>query len=748
MFKFLQILFLSSFPAILWTQNASFMDTLELKTVTISATLATEKMPFTYTNLHAPALRRNDFGQDVPYLLRTTPSLVETSDAGTGIGYTGLRIRGTDASRINVTIDGIPLNDAESQNVYWVDLPDFGSSADQIQIQRGVGTSTNGAGAFGATVNLTTDKTLKNNELRYDGVMGSFNSRKHALNYRSIFSNNKLHINARLSKINSDGYLQRATADLNSWYFAATYLLNRHITLSAKAFGGHEVTYQAWSGVPAQYIQVDSLRRYNLEGTEKSGEPYKNQVDDYQQKHFHWTFAQSQPIDNQSDIILKQSLSFHYTRGKGFYEQYKANQALSAYGLRFILNGADTFFNSDLVRRLWLDNHFGGFIHSVYYKNKQFDFTTGVSSNFYLGKHFGEVIQIMAHPTQKISPYYENNATKTDLSLFFKTNYNFNEQWNGFIDLQGRKVRHHFSGFDKNQRNLTQETNYLFFNPKLGLHYSGEKSKIYGSFAVANREPNRDDLIDAPQNQLPKSEQLLNTEIGYKRLISNGFISANYYNMYYNHQLVLTGQINDVGNAIRINVPKSYRSGIELQAHWKPINSWSMGANASFSSNKALNFTEYRDNWDTWGQDVIAHGTTNLAFSPSTVANVMLGYEGFKNDKQALSFVLQHKYVGKQYVDNTNNENTTLSAYQQTDLKIFYNTHFYKVKNLTLKLLINNILNQKFSSNAWAYRFTSANYDPRPDDATARAEGNNTYHLMGYFPQAGINFLFGLSVAF
>jgi iron complex outermembrane recepter protein len=742
MFKSQKVLVLFCLPTIGLTQNVSLTDTLELKTVTVSATLATEKMPITRTDLHAPALRRNDFGQDVPYLLRTTPSVVETSDAGTGIGYTGLRIRGTDASRINVTIDGIPLNDAESQNVYWVDLPDFGTSVDQIQIQRGVGTSTNGAGAFGATVNLTTDKVLKNRELRYDGAYGSFNSRKHALNYNSGVLNNKFYVNARFSKINSDGYLERSAADLNSWYLAATYFTSR-TTLKIKAFGGHEVTQQAWSGVPAQYINIDSLRRYNIEGTEKVGEPYKNQVDDYQQQHFHLI------LNHQFTDNLKGNVSLHYTHGFGFYEQYKANQKLSNYKLpQPYVVGNDTIIKSDLVRRLWLNNNFYGAIYALTHKTSVSESTLGGGYSVYKGHHFGEVINILKNIQQKTVRFYESEATKTDFNLFFKTNYSFNEDWNGFIDLQGRTVRHDFNGVDKNQRDLAQKTNYLFFNPKIGLYYAKEKTKIYGSFAVANREPSRDDIVDAIKNILPKPEQLLNTEIGYKYLITNGFVSANYYNMFYNNQLVLTGQINDVGNAIRVNVPKSYRNGVELQANWKPTNPLTIGANTSFSINKTLNFTEYRDNWDTWGQDTIAHETTNLAFSPSAVANVMLGYELFKNDKNELSFVLQHKYVGKQYVDNTSSENTTLAAYQQTDLKIFYNTHFYKVKNLTLKLLINNLLNQKFSSNAWAYRFTSANYDPRPDDATARAETNNTYHLMGYFPQAGINFLFGLSIAF
>jgi iron complex outermembrane recepter protein len=742
MSKAQQVFFLCCIPTIGLTQNVSLSDTLELKTVTIAATLATEKMPITRTDVYAPALRRNDFGQDVPYLLRTTPSVVETSDAGTGIGYTGLRIRGTDASRINVTIDGIPLNDAESQNVYWVDLPDFAASTDQIQIQRGVGTSTNGAGAFGATVNLTTDKVLKNRELRYEGTLGSFKSRKQALNYQSGILNNRFYVNARFSKINSDGYLQRSAADLNSWYLTGTYLTPR-TTLRIKAFGGHEVTQQAWSGVPAQYINIDSLNRYNIEGTEKAGEPYQNQVDDYQQQHFHLV------LNHQFTDNLKGNVSLHYTHGFGFYEQYKANQKTSNYKLpQPYIVGNDTVNESDLVRRLWLNNYFYGAIYALTHKTEVAESVLGGGYSIYEGHHFGEVISVLRNINQQPFRFYESAATKTDFNLFFKTNYNLNNRLNAFLDLQGRMVRHDFNGVDKNQRDLTQKTNYLFFNPKIGLYYATEKSKIYGSFAVANREPSRDDIVDALKNLLPKSEQLLNTEIGYKHLINNGFVSINYYNMFYNNQLVLTGQINDVGNAIRVNVPKSYRNGVELQTNWKPTNQLSIGANASFSMNKALNFTEYRDNWDTWGQDTIAHGTTNLAFSPSVVGNLMVGYELFKNANHELSLLVQHKYVGKQYVDNTNNENTTLAAYQQTDLKIFYNTHFYSIKNLTLKLLINNLLNQKYSSNAWAYRFTSANYDPRPYDPTSRAESNNTYHLMGYFPQAGINFMVGLSVAF
>ncbi|MEO0042981.1 MAG: hypothetical protein RL329_2429, partial [Bacteroidota bacterium] len=529
-------------PVLAWTQNGSLLDTLELKTITISATFASEKMPITRTDLHAAALRRQDFGQDIPYLLRTTPSVVETSDAGIGFGYTGLRIRGTDASRINVTIDGIPLNDAESQNVYWVNLPDFAASTDQIQVQRGVGTSTNGAGAFGATINLATDKVLKTKSLRYDGNFGSFNSQKHGLNYHSGILKDKFYFNARFSKINSDGYLQRSASDLKSWYVAGTYFTPR-MTLKIKAFGGHEVTQQAWSGVPAQYINIDSLRRYNIEGTEKTGEPYPNQVDNYRQTHVHLTFAQAEKMDTQGDDMVKQSLSAHYTRGLGFYEQYKANQKVTNYYLPFF-NQTDTFLYSDLIRRLWLDNHFGGFIYSIYYKNEEWDLTTGGSSNIYEGKHFGEVLHVIRNPYQKPIRYYENNSFKTDYNVFFKTNYSFNEHWNGFLDLQGRKVKYEMHGLDKNLRVLNKEVSYSFFNPKIGLFYTSEKSKIYGSFAVANREPSRDDLVEARRAELPKSERLLNTEIGYKYLINNGFISANFYNMFYNNQLVLTGQIN------------------------------------------------------------------------------------------------------------------------------------------------------------------------------------------------------------
>ncbi len=739
---FFKTLVCTCLPVLAWTQNGSLLDTLELKTVTISATFASEKMPITRTDLHAPALRRQDFGQDIPYLLRTTPSVVETSDAGIGFGYTGLRIRGTDASRINVTIDGIPLNDAESQNVYWVDLPDFAASTDQIQVQRGVGTSTNGAGAFGATINLATDKVLKTKSLRYDGNFGSFNSQKHGLNYQSGILKDKFYFNARFSKINSDGYLQRSASDLKSWYVAGTYFTPR-MTLKIKAFGGHEVTQQAWSGVPAQYINIDSLRRYNIEGTEKIGEPYPNQVDNYRQTHVHAHLTQ------QTQEGIAQSVSVHYTRGFGFYEQYKANQKLSNYNLpKPYIIGNDTITKSDLVRRLWLDNHFAGLIYNQAMKGEQINAMLSAGANVYIGNHFGEVINVVRNPAQPPVRFYQNQSNKLESYLYLKGNYQLNDTWNAFLDLQGRLVNYHLEGLDKNQRDLAKSVKYAFFNPKVGLFYASEKSKLYGSFAVANREPSRDDLVEARRAELPKSERLLNTEIGYKYLINNGFISANFYNMFYNNQLVLTGQINDVGNPIRANVPKSYRNGLELEMNWKPIEKLSISANASFSTNKTLNFTEYRDNWDTGGQDTLAHGTTNLAFSPNAIGNLILNYDVIKNKNHEFSVQLQHKYVGPQYVDNTNNPNALLAAYQQTDLKIFYNTHFYKIKNLTFKLLINNLLNQKFSSNAWIYRFTSAGYDPRPDDLTARAESQNTYHLMGYFPQAGTHFLLGISAAF
>ena len=715
----------------------SSLQAIDLQQVTITATMASDKTPMTFTNLKREQIRKNDFGQDVPYLLKNTPSVVETSDAGAGVGYTGIRIRGTDATRINVTVDGVPINDPESQALYWVDMPDFSSSTSMIQVQRGVGTSTNGAAAFGATINLVSNTLRPAKYVNYTGGFGSFNTQKHSISAGTGLMKNKLSVDMRLSSIKSDGYVDRAASDLQSLYLSGLYL-GKNSSLKFKFFTGKEKTYQSWYGIPVSYVNDSKLRTYNPAGTDKSPEPYSNQTDNYKQTHAHLAW------NKQLAGAWRINATAHFTHGEGYYEEYKGAQKLNKYFSEY------PKIKKDLIRQLWLKNDFYGSIFSANYKKNAIDFTLGGGLNRYDGNSFGKVVWIdSAKLLTTPKEFYRNQSTKTDANVFAKMSYDFTEKLSGFADLQIRNIAYSYKGKDRKIGQIDSAFNYQFFNPKVGLNYAyTEGSRFYASFAVGNREPNRDDLIQAPANTAIQPERLLNTEIGWHGQFRKTQFGVNFYQMTYKNQLALTGQINDVGEAIRVNVADSYRNGIELEAAINICKSLTINANTAFSQNKINNFTERIDNWDTGGQDVVNRGKTDLAFSPNAVLNGELMYNFIKNEKHEASISWSTKYVGKQYIDNTSNENTALSAYAYSDVKIFYTTHFKFVKNLTCKLLINNILNQKYSNNAWTYRFNSAGYDPRPDDPYARLEKGSTYNLTGYFPQAGRNVMLGVSVDF
>jgi iron complex outermembrane recepter protein len=733
------------------------LQTIDLQQVTVTATMANERTPMTFTNFNREKIRKNDFGQDIPFLLQSTPSVVETSDAGAGVGYTGLRVRGSDATRTNVTVDGVPLNDSESQLVYWVNMPDFASSTSMIQIQRGVGTSTNGAGAFGSTISLTTNSILDSKKsISYSGSVGSFNTQKHSISFGSGILRKHFTINGRLSRITSDGYVDRASSKLGSAFLSATYLKN-NTSLRFKIFTGNERTYQSWYGIPFSYVNDSKLRTYNPAGTEKADTPYPNQVDDYQQTHSHLTF------NHEFSRSTKMNASLHYTRGKGFYEEYKSNQKLPFYFLADSVKvGQDWVKKTDLTRRLWLDNHFYGGIISFTYQDEDNELIYGGGFNQYDGKHFGQVLWADKIPIDANQPktFYENNATKTDFNFYAKLNHRLGSKTYAFADVQARLIGHQTKGFDRRQRDISSYISWMFFNPKAGLVYNyTEGGQFYGSFAVGNREPNRNDILDAVNNKTPQSEQLLNTELGWKLNRKKVLLGANFYHMAYKNQLVVTGQINDVGEQLRINVPTSYRAGVEMELSWKITEGLRFDYNATLSQNKISNFTEYRDNWDTGEQDVIKHGTTDIAFSPNVIANASLTYQiwssatsrthsGLRGVKNQLEVSLTGKHVGKQYVDNTSNENAVLDDYKYGNLRIQYKTNFGKIKDFTIKLLINNILNSSYSSNAWVYRFNSPSYDERPDNPYTRLENGSVYNQMGYFPQAGRNFLLGFSVEF
>lgn len=730
-----------------------------LNELTVTAVRAGEKAPFTYTNVSKEELQTRNLGQDVPYLLDATPSVVVTSDAGAGIGYTGIRIRGTDPSRINVTINGVPLNDAESQGVFWVDLPDVAASTESIQIQRGVGTSTNGSGAFGGSINLSTDGLESEPYGEFSGTVGSFNTGKASLRLGTGLFGKKAKkektgftLDARGSIIGSEGYIDRASSDLKSAYFSSAYI-GKKFTLRGVVLHGHEVTYQAWYGVPAQYVGIDSLRTYNPAGVKRYGNPYDNEVDNYKQTH-------AQLIYNQElNPNWHLNLTGHYTRGIGYYEQYREESYtdIPDYGYQF----TDPIEVNDyyqLVRRRWLDNHYFGGVSSLNYftDSKRLNLIIGGAFHEYIGKHYGTIedwIDWSQRPENH--HYYDNKGNKSDANVFTKIQYELAPRLNGFIDLQGRLVDYHATDNvlygDAAPIYKSSSANYLFFNPKAGLFYEANKNTaLYGSFAVGQKEPNRDDFTDAPDGKTPKPERLYNSELGLKHKQERLTFGVNLYHMFYKNQLVLTGNINDSGAPIRINVPNSYRAGVELSGKALLGPHFMADANATFSQNKIKDFTEFVDDWDTGNQASFDRGTTDIAFSPNLIAygRLTLGAsQNFAKNGLGFSLALAGKHVGKQYLDNSSNENTALDAYTTFEAQVRYVLRPSFCKEISLNLLVQNLLNAKYSSNGWTYRYLSSD-DYTSSDPYTRRENGDFYNQTGYFPQAGRNFLLGVTIGF
>ncbi|MCH7657789.1 MAG: TonB-dependent receptor [Bacteroidetes bacterium] len=695
--------------------------------IIISTIRASETMPVASTTISKSEIREKDFVQDIPYLLRFTPSLVTTSDAGTGVGYTSFRIRGTDLTRINVTVNGIPLNDSESHGVWWVDLPDFISSVDDIQIQRGVGTSTNGAGAFGASVNLKTFTFSKMPFTEINSTAGSFNTFKNNIKIGSGLIDDKFSFEARMSKINSDGYIDRATANLKSFVVSGAYFGEKEM-VRINIFSGKEKTYQAWDGVPSTIL--DSDRTYNGIGqyTDEMGniKYYDNETDNYWQDHFQLLYSR------EISRYVYLNLSLHYTGGKGYYEQYKEEEDFSDYQMDNILIGSDLLEKTDLIRRKWLDNDFYGVTYSLKYKKGKWDASVGGAWNKYIGDHFGRVIWArFAGDSELNHEWYNNNAAKTDFNIYAKLNYFFSNKLNLYGDIQVRLIDYEIDGIDDDLRNITQEHVYRFVNPKLGAYYRlNENQSAYFSFGIAHREPNRYDFIDAdPSAPVPIPEMLKDYELGYDFRSSNFRFGVNIYFMDYDNQLVLTGEINDVGSSVMTNVKKSYRGGIELQAATKILPQLEWEINVTLSRNKIKNFTEHIDNWDTWSQVSENLGETDLSFSPAIILGSTIQLKPFKNIKVRIF----SKYVGKQYVDNTSGESRILNSWFVNDLNFQYSLSPKWVDQIGIKIQINNLFNEEYETNAWVYRYI--------------LDGENKI-MDGYFPQAGRNFLVGLNLRF
>lgn len=687
-------------------------DTTALLPVEVRAVRAGATAPFAKTNITKTQIHKQNLGYDLPFLLNQTPSVVVNSDAGNGVGYTGIRIRGTDATRINVTLNGIPYNDAESQGTFFVDLPDFASSVNSIQIQRGVGTSSNGAGAFGATINVSTNEVNKTPYAEFNNSYGSFNTWKNTLKAGTGLWNNHFVADLRLSRISSDGYIDRATSDLKSLYFSTAYLSDK-TDFRFNLFSGKEKTYQAWNGVSEADLETN--RTINYAGMEKPGEPYDNETDNYKQNHYQFFFTQ------RFTPRLSFNTAVFLTKGKGYYEQYKAGEDYADYGIPYPANGETT---TDLVRQLWLDNDFYGDIFSLHYQLPRTQLTIGGAVTGYDGNHFGNVIWAEKGLTGT-NKWYDLDANKNDFNLYGKWQQNLTKTLQFFTDLQYRNVDYTIHGFRDNPT-LFVDNHYKFFNPKIGLSYHKNGWLAYASYSIANKEPNRDDFEAGTLDQ-PRPERLKDLEAGVEIRKNKNSFGMNVYHMNYKDQLVLTGKINDVGAYTRSNIDESYRLGVELQGSAVVSNWLSAAANLSLSSNRIKNFEEYIDDYDNGGQKANSYGETDISFSPGIVGAATLTV----TPRQGLSFDLISKYVGKQYLDNTSNENRKLNPYYTQDIRGIYSFGYGRLKNIDLTLQVNNLFNKKYEPNGYTFSYyynnelTTENY---------------------YFPMSGTNWMIGVNV--
>jgi iron complex outermembrane receptor protein len=691
-------------------------------------------------------LKARNFGQDLPTLLEFTPSVVTTSDAGAGIGYSGIRIRGVDASRINVTINGIPVNDPESHDVYWVNMPDLVGSVENIQIQRGVGSSTNGAAAFGASLNIKTSDIRSKAYARTDLAAGSFGTLKGTLQAGTGLLNGKFSLDARLSQIQSDGYLDRATSDLRSMGLTATYLTKKSIW-KAVALNGAERTYQAWYGTPESryrgdeegmlsYAARNGLSQEETQNLLNSGRTYNyytyaNQVDNYNQDNYQLHFIHR--FSNKLDM----NVAAHYTYGRGYYEEFRKEDDLADYGLAPVILGSDTVSQSDVIRRRWLDNHFIGVVYGLNYQPlSNLKFTFGGAVNSYSGAHFGELIWAQfASNSQIYDRYYDNDALKQEASAYLKTNYQI-QNWDLTLDLQYRGINYRFLGVDQVSgvlTDVTQTVNYQFFNPKFAVAKTFERQQLFASVGIANREPVRRDFRESTPANRPVPETMYDSELGYKITGKNWMAQSNLYFMYYQNQLVLTGQINDVGGYTRTNVDQSYRAGIELEFQYNVSKQIKINSSTALSQNKIRNFVEYVDVYlddePYYTQIQIEHGQTDLAFSPNFVQSLSVQYAPI----QSLQLAFQTKYVSRQYLDNTSNVARSLDPFTFSNFTLNWTVQQDFAEALELGFMVNNVFNALYANNGYTFSYQY---------------GGQTATENFYYPQAGRHFLLRMSLAF
>ena len=671
-----------------------------MQPVEVRAIQAGDRSPFTKTNLSKKEIEKLNLGQDIPFLLNQTPSAVVSSDAGAGIGYTGIRIRGTDATRINVTLNGIPYNDAESQGTFFVNLPDFTSSVNNIQVQRGVGTSSNGGTAFGATINLSTNEVNTQAYGELNNSAGSFNTWKHTVKAGTGLINNHWTVDARLSKVSSDGYVDRASSDLRAFYISGAYI-GEKTSVRLNVFSGKEKTYQSWYGVSDEDLKTN--RRINYAGMEKPGDPYDNQTDNFQQDHYQFF------INHQFNSRLTVNTAVFLTKGAGYYEEYKAEQLFSDYKMPDFTAGGETFETTDLIRQLHLKNDFYGQIFSVQYKTDKDQLTAGGGWNRFDNHHFGQVMWAgMGIPYKH--RWYDLTAYKTDVNGYAKYSRKLSAEFEAFADIQYRRVLYQMNGYRKTPDAVVRET-YNFVNPKAGITYAKDDYFAYLSYSMGSKEPNRNDF-EANLGQDLKPEKLHDFELGFEKRNNQFSYGATLYYMMYKDQLVLTGNINDVGEYLRANVPDSYRMGIELQARNRFTQWLQASANLTLSRNKIRNYGDEKK-------------TTDIAFSPNVVGGAVISFLPLKD----LEISLPAKYVGRQYLTNNSRNENSLSAFYVQDAKIAYTLRKLLFKETTLAFQVNNVFDKMYTPNGYTYSY---------DDGTGLAVVNN------YFPMAGTNFLVAL----
>jgi iron complex outermembrane recepter protein len=672
--------------------------------------------PISKERISAKQLESKNLGQDIPYLLKNNLSVVSTSDAGAGVGYTSLRIRGSDQTRINVTLNGVPINNSESQGPFWINMPDIASSLSTLTIQRGVGTSTEGTGSFGASINAKIQTPSNTSYFQTDQSVGSFKTHKHTFGLGTgKFFNETVKIDSKISFIKSDGYIDRAFSDLFSYYINSLYEKN-NTSIGIMTFGGREKTYQSWNGISAEMMR--KRRTFNSCGAiyDRKGNIiryYNNETDNYYQDHYHLYFKQK---INNSWIV---NSTLFYTRGKGYYEEYKQNSKLSNYKLKDLIIDNETISRSDLIRRQWLDNNFYGIINRISGNINKWNLEIGMGANFYEGYHYGNIIWAEYFSNAlKDHEYYRNKANKDEISVFFKTIFNLNRYWELFGDIQYRSID--YKGHDspggesifKNGGAIKFDKNYKFINPKVGTSYKIKKGSIYLTYGLAQREPSRNDILE---NNSIKAELMHNMELGIQQNFRQFSYSANWYGMYYINQLVLSGKINDVGSFIRENSGKSYRTGIELSSSYQLSTQFTLSVNSTISINKNINFKKET------GTDVKELGNTYIAFSPNYIGNIISEWKPLKN----LNCKWMNQYVSSQYLTNEEIKNGKLDSYFISDLIFEFSPSLFSMKSFNFKLALNNIFNKQYENNGYYY--------------------DNTPY---YYPQAGFNFITGVDIKF